>query len=259
MPTPLTDLVLRVGSITGLSMTDINTDDAETALRARPGTLSVVTDAFGYRILRYVKNLDGANASMGMLLSKVANTSVANQTATVTTKATTTGLTADDHIGRLAYVLDDAGAAGAAPEGETTVIADNTTTDLIFDPQYPLSAALASGDDLTLISNWQGVGSTDGDLGHNVLGVVMGNAGISDNQYGWVQIEGYCPSVDTDGSAITAGDPVVADDNQIGDFGSDGQELWVGIALAGESSDQAAAILPVNLKIFTCAGPNTTP
>ena len=259
MPTPLTDLVLRMGSITGLSMADINSDAAETATVARPGTLSIVVDAYGYRIFQYVKNVSDSAYAMGELVTKTANTAVNNQTGTVTTSATTTGLTANDHIGRLAYVLDDAGAAGAAPEGETTVVADNTATVISFDPKMPLSVALASGDDLVLISNWQSTDSADGDLAHNVLGVVVGNAGFSDNQYGWVQKEGYCPNADTTGGAITAGDPIVANTAQVGQFGSDGQELWVGIALATGSSDQAAAILPVNLKLFTTAGPGTAP
>ena len=56
-----------------------------------------------------------------------------------------------------------------------------------------------------------------------------------------------------------AGDPVVADVAQVGAFGTDGQELWVGIALAGVSADQVSDIGPVNLKIFTCAGPGTAP
>lgn len=259
MPTPLTDLVLRMGSITGLSYADINSTSAETATAARPGTLAIVVDAYGYRILQYVKNVSNSAYAMGELVSKVANTAVTNQTGTTTTSATTTGLTANDHIGRLVYVLDNDDSAGAAPEGETTVIADNTTTLITFDAKMALSVALASGDDLTMISNWQSTDSADGDLAHNVLGVVIGNAGFNDNEYGWVQKEGYCPSVDTLSGAITAGDPVVADVAQVGAFGSDGQELWVGIALAGVSADQTADIGPMNLKLFTCAGPGTSP
>lgn len=254
-----TDLVLRVGSITGLGSAEINADHADDVTRARPGTLSIVVDAYGYRILQYVKNVSNSAYAIGELVSKVANTSVSNQTGTTATGATTSGLTANDHDGRLCYVLDNDDSAGAAPEGETTVIANNTATVITFDAQMPLSVALASGDDLTMISNWQSTDSADGDLAHNTLGVVMAVDGFSDNQFGWVQKEGYCPRVESTSAAITAGDPVVADAAQVGAFGSDGQELWVGIALAGESADQVADMLPVNLKIFTCAGPGTSP
>lgn len=252
-----TDLVLRLGSVTGLGIEAINGDSA--APRGRPGTITFLVDAFGYRILRYYQNLSSSVETMGELVSKVANTAINNQTGTVTTSATTTGLTANAHNGRLAYVLDDNGGAGAAPEGETTVVSANTATVITFDPQMPLSTALANGDDLVLISNWQGTDSADGDLAHNVLGVVLANGGVATNNYGWVQVEGYCPAVNTDTDALVAGDPVVADAAQIGGFGADGQELWVGVALAAKSADQAPRIAPINLKLFTCAGPGTAP
>lgn len=257
MPTPLTDIVLKVGSITSLGGAGIDSDSAD-SLR-RPGTIHFMVDAFGYRILQYVRNRSGSAFAMGELLSKPANVAVSNQTGTVTTSATTTGLTADDHNGKLAYVLDDTGAAGAAPEGETTIVASNSATIITFERDMPLSVALASGDDLTLISNWQAEDAADGDIAVDVLGVVVGRDGFANGNYGWVQKEGFCPGVDTTGAAITAGNPVVADVAQIGAFGTDGQELWVGVALATGSSDQAAAILPVNLRLFTAAGTGTAP
>lgn len=257
MPDATTDIVLRLGSIVGMSNVDINGDNANTY--GRPGTLSFLVDAYGYRVLQYVRNVSGSAFAMGELASKVANTAVNNITAGSTTSATTTGLTEGDHDGRLLYVLDNDDDSGAAPEGETSVIGHNTATRITVDPQMPYSVALAANDDLVMISNWQATDSADGDLAHNVLGVVLGNGGFADNGYGWVQKEGYCPGVDLLSGAITAGDPVVADVAQIGAFGTDGQELWVGIALAAVSADQDADTGVVNLKLFTCAGPGTSP
>lgn len=259
MPDATTDVVLKLGSITGLGMSSINADDADTVLTARPGTLRILVDAYGWRILQYVKNVSDSAYAMGELVTKVANTAVNNITAGTVRQATTTGLTANDHDGRLCYVLDNDDDAGAAPEGETSVVRNNTATIIDVERDMPFSVALAANDDLVLISNWQSTDSADGNLAHNVLGVVVGNAGFSDNQFGWVQKEGYCPAVDALSGAITAGDPVVADVAQVGAFGTDGQELWVGIALAGVSADQDADILPVNLKLFTVAGPGTAP
>lgn len=257
MATALTDLVLKVGSITSLGYQDINADDA--VPRQKPGTIGILIDAFGPRIVQYIKNKRGSALALAALASKVANVSVANITSGTTTSATTTGLTALAHDGKLCYVLDNDDSAGAAPEGETSVVTSNTTTVIKVEPSYPFSVALAANDDLTLISNWQATAAADGDLGHNVLGVCVGNAGISDTQYGWVQKEGFCPRVAMKNSAVVAGDPVVADTAQIGPFGTDGQELWVGIALAGFTSDQVSRIAPINLKLFTCAGPGTAP
>lgn len=254
-----TDLVLKIGSIVPVGMADINTDDPDTGTRARPGTLSFLVDAYGYRILQYVKNVSGSAFAMGDLVTKVANTAVTNITSGSVRQAVTTGLTADAHDGRLCYVLDNDDTAGTAPEGETSVIKNNTTTNIDMEFDMPFSVALAANDDLTLISNWQAADAADGNLVVNVLGAVVGNAGITNNQFGWVQKEGYCPYLRALSGAVTAGDPVVADAAQVGAFGTDGQELWVGVALAAMSADQTRDRMLINLKVFTAAGPGTAP
>ena len=261
MPDATTDVVLKIGSITGLGMSSINTDDPDSGLgpTARPGTLRILVDAYGYRILQYVKNVSGSAFAMGDLVTKVANTAVNNITAGSVRQATTTGLTANDHDGRLCYVLDNDDTAGAAPEGETSIVKNNSATIIDMEFDMPFSLALAVNDDLVLVSNWQAADAADGNLVVNVLGAVLGNAGFSNNQFGWVQKEGYCPYVRALSGAITAGDPVVADAAQVGAFGTDGQELWVGVALAAASADQTRDRVLVNFKVFTAAGPGTAP
>lgn len=252
--TALSDLVLKVGHIHGLGMEDINGDSATP--RQRPGTLGIIVDAFGPRILQYCKFINAM--LMGELASRPANVSVANITSGGVDHAITTGLVAGAHDGKLVYVLDNADAAGAAPEGETSIVSRNTTTKISLERQYPLSVALANLDDLTLISNWQAEDAADGDLAVDVLGVVLGNAGVAAGNFGWLQREGFTQALlDTD--AETAGAPVVADVNVLGDFGTDGQELWCGVALAAVTADQVAQRAPVSLKLFTCAGPGASP
>ena len=256
MATPLTDLVLNLASIHPVGLEDINGDSS--IPRMRPGTISFVVDAFGPRVLQYVQNQSGSAVAMGQLLSKPANTSVSNITAGSTTQATTTGLTAGNHNGSMCYVLDNDDDAGAAPEGEVSIIRNNSATLIDMEMDYPFSVALAVNDDLVMISTWQAADAADGDLAVNVLGVVLGNAGFSDNNFGWIQREGPVLA-DLVSGAITAGDPVVAGAATIGAFGSDGQELWVGYALATVSADQDADIGPVHLKLWTCAGTGTAP
>jgi len=255
MATALTDLVLNVGSITGLGGAEINSDSAN-PLR-RPGAIHIMVDAFGMRILKYVKTLTAQ--SLGDLASKVANVSVSNITAGSTTSATTSGLTANAHDGKIAYVLDNDDSAGAAPEGEMAIVGANSATVISLDRSRPLSVALAANDDLVLISNWQATDAADGDLGINVLGVVLGNAGLTADRYGWVQQEGYVQANLKASTGLTAGDPVVADAAKVGSYGSDGQELWIGYALATVTSDIVADIAPIALKCFTAAGPGTAP
>lgn len=249
-------LFLNLGTIIPVGMADLERDDASPYQRA--GTLSLVVDAYGPRILQYVQNQSGSAFAKGELVKKVANTAVNNITAGSTTSATTTGLTVGDHAGKLCYVLDNDDSAGAAPEGQVSIVAGNTATIITIEGDYAFGTALAANDDLVLISNWQATDAADGDIAINELGVVLAVDGVANNDYGWVQKEGYVVALLLSG-AITAGDPVVADAAQIGAFGTDGQELWVGYALAAVSADQTAERGPVNLKLFSAAGPGTAP
>lgn len=250
----LTQLVLNVGSITSLGLEDLNGDSATP--RMRPGSISIIVDAYGPRIVQYCKFINAM--AVAELASKPANVSVSNITSGSTTGFVTSGLTADVHNGKLAYVLDNDDSSGAAPEGEVGIIAKNTATIVTLEKDYPLSVALAANDDLSLISNWQAEDAADGDLAVDVLGVVLATGGVSAGSYGWVQREGYClPLYST--NAITAANPVVAGANVLDAFGSDGQELHCGVSLAAITSDQAAFRVPTNLKLFTCAGVATAP
>lgn len=256
------DLVLNVGSITGLGMREINGDDATP--QNRPGTITIVVDAFGPRVLKYCRNVNGSTITMGELHSyassaaNVRTTSVANITSGTTTSAVTTGLTANRHDGMICYVLDDAGAAGAAPEGEASIVADNTTTTITMEADYPFSAALAANDDLMLVSNYQVEDSVDGDEAWTVVGVALGRYGVQNLNYGWYQVEGPV-NADASAATITSGDPVVAGANVVAAFGTDEHELWVGTALAGMTSDSVAATALINLKLFAPENSGGTP
>ena len=252
------DYVLNLGHLTGLSMADVNSNTA--APQARAGTLAFVVDAFGYRVLRYGYFV---NAMLqGELCSRYGGvngtTVVTNQTGTSATSVTTTGLTANAHRGAIVYVHDDAGGAGAAPEGEVSIAVSNTTTVVTLDADMPLSVALANGDDVTLISVSAVEDSTDGDLAVTVQGVVLGEDGVSASQYGWYVMEGFSKALST-AETITTFNPVVAAANTVDEFGSDGQELWVGTALATYTSDNVSTVLPVRLNLFTAAGVGLAP
>ena len=254
MPDTTTDLVLTIGNITSVSPGDINGDSATPT--SRPGTLSILVDSFGPRIIQYVKFINAM--LMGEAASKPATVAVNNITAGSTTSATTTGLTADSHDGKLCYVLDNDDSAGAAPEGEVAIVSNNTTTIISMERDRAFSVALAVNDDLTLISNWQAEDGTDGDLAVDILGIVLGNQGVAAGNFGWVQREGYVVA-DIVTGALTVGDPCVMGANILDTFGTDGQELWVGYYMASATADQAAQTLPCNIKLFTSAGLGTAP
>src|SRR3972149_6312240 len=183
MANSTTDLVFRLSSITGLGMRDINGNDAEP--QGGPGAISIVTPG-------------------------------------TTSSAVPTGLTASRHQGGLCYVLDNADSAGDAPETEISPIAGNTTTAITLDADYPLTVALAANDDLELISTWQIEDSADGDEAWTVAGVVLGNQGLTNLYYGWIQVEGPVRADVTATTTIAEGDPVGAGANPRTPFGSGG-------------------------------------
>lgn len=250
------DLVLNVGSITSIGMEDINGTSAEP--RQRPGSVVILVDAYGYKVFKYVRVHQSGGMTMGQLASRPANVAISNITSGTTTSLVTTGLTADVHEGKLLYVLDNDDSAGAAPEGQVSIIASNSATAVTVEADYPYGTALAANDDLTIISNWQAEDSADGDFATYVQGVVVGRDGITDAQYGWVQCEGFVVA-NTDTDAHTNEDTLVADVAALGDDATDGVELWVAIALAAATADQVAQTLPVNMKVFSTTLGTGTP
>ena len=87
---------------------------------------------------------------------------------------------------------------------------------------------------------------------------MVGKNGIDAGKYGWIQFEGVTMA-NGGTNAITEGDPVVAGAAIVDAFGSDGQELWVGIAMASGSTDEVVPRIPVRLQLLASAGPGGSP
>lgn len=255
------DLYLNLGHLSGLGMSDLNRDDSTPYMR--PGTIAWVTDAFGPRLVKYVKILQSGGMAKGELCAyasdgaNVKSTTITNITSGTTTSFVTSSLTADRHNGMLSFVLDDAGGAGAAPEGETSIVAKNTATLVTLEPDYPYSASLAVNDDIELIATHQMEDAADGDEAWTCGGIVLAKDGISANGYGWIQLEGVTPALTA--NSATEGDPCVADAAQVGPFGTDGQELWVGIYLSATSTDEALKQVPIQVQLFACNNTGGSP
>src|SRR3990167_3097862 len=203
------NLFFKLGHLTGLGTSDIQ-DGFSTTPQSRPGTIAFVVDAYGPKILKYVKNISNSTMAVAEHVgydgdgANVITTTISNISAGSTTSATTTGLTADDHIGKICFVLDNADAAGTAPEGEMGVVADNSTTVITMDRDYPFSVALAANDDLELITTYQVVDTAASDEAWTCTGIVAAQDGILDNAYGWVVQHGLTPAL-TIANAITEG------------------------------------------------------
>ncbi len=252
------DYFLSMGHILPTGERDVNANDQ--VAKARPGAITLVQDAHGFRVLKYVKAL--ATVTRGSLVSKPGATDgieeVDDITAGSTTSATTSGRTASDDVGKLCECYDNADSAGAAPEGEHSVIVANSATVLSMDQNLPFTVALAVNDDLALIGTYQAEASADGDFAHAVHGVVVGADGITDNYYGWVQIEGITKAK-LKSEAMTKNGGLVADAGVLGVAASDGVELWCAVVLQDVKADQVADTGLVRLHLLVAAGTGGTP
>lgn len=219
--------------------------------RTEIGQIAWSRDGFGrLRMFTYRKNVSGSAMAASELASRLREVET-NQTGTAATSSTGTWVAADDHIGALFIVHDDAGGAGAAPEGEATIVASNTATVVTFESSLPLSTALAANDDVTLFSP-KVIDAADGDFCFVVCGVVMATS-VADDYYGWFQFQGVHPRVlhkTTD--AGTAGNPVVADAAAVAAFGTDAANLWVGYQMATHGGDALQIKSPVLMSLLAC-------
>lgn len=216
---------------------------------AGPGDLGWSRDAFGkLRMYQMRRNLSGSAMAAGELASKkrLIVTNLDSGTTLTAVKAATFG-TSPLYVGAHVVVHDDAGGAGAAPEGESTIVASHDAATLTFDTGLPLSAALALNDDITVLS-LHVVDSADGDFAQFVAGVVMAAPG--DGEWGWFQLAGVHPRVIHTAAAVAAGEPVVADAAKVGAFGTDAATLWVGYQVATHAADVVSTKSAVNMSLF---------
>lgn len=252
----LTELFLKVGNITGASPDDLHGDYAEP--RFRPGSISILSDAFGMRVLKYVKTLSaqamGTSVSAASAGTDQRQTDFTLQTGTNNTKqAAITGATANRHNGMIFWVANSTAGTGVAPEGEASIVASNTATVLKLEPSYPLSATLTATDTVQCVATWQVEAGAATDQGWVYEGVVVGRDGLTAGNYGWIQTEGLVVA-NTDGTAQVVGSPVVAAaSGTLADDGAQTNEDWVGTSMITAQNDQVNDRSLVRLSRFSQA------
>ena len=236
------NLYLNLGSLTPVSQPELNSDDA--TAKFAPGAISLMSDAFGFKAFRYGRIVQSGGMLKGELASRAAVgtgtvTAAAGETNSVTELSDTGNWTVvNSEQGKICHITDDAGAAGAAPEGEVAVVVSNGLNSQKFDSRYPLTAAPAVGDTYRNIPISLGNDSADGDLAINVFGVVM--ADRTTGNFGWIQMYGYNPGTLYTTNAVTAGNPVVADAAAVNLHGCDKHQLWVGHSPGTIAADLAS-------------------
>lgn len=243
---------LHLGHIQGLGSDDLNGDHSTP--KVRPGQYSFVVDAFGPRVFMYGRNTSGSIIAQGELMRRLADVAVSNITSGTTTSATkAASWTANKHLGEMLYVQDNDDSAGAAPEGEVSIIGpNNTAATCNVDPLYPFSVALAANDDLDTISpGWHFEDSAAADKAQEVKGVVTALNGVTDLYYGWVQCYGICPKALLKASTgFTDRAALIADTKAVAPDANGGWELVIGHSLGTVSSDIVNDYAPIFINVF---------
>ncbi len=163
--------------------------------KANLGDIIYLRDKLGSRYLKYNRSVATAAMAQGKITAKFGDanglTAITNILSGSTIHAVTSGLTAGTFEGGLCYVRDVNAVAGAAPEGEVAIVKQNSTTRIDFDDKYPLSAALAVNDDLTIEARNTVILSASGDNVNRVSGAIVAES-VAVADYFWTQFSGLC-------------------------------------------------------------------
>jgi hypothetical protein len=212
-----------------------------------PGGVAFIQSPFGLKLVEYIQNRTTTAYVQGALVSSLGDTDGKTQVTASgaagvnTTKFfTTSGLTADAHVGGYAYVLNSTAGTGFAPEGEAAIVVANSATIVTIDSMAPLSATFTTSDTIDLGGMWNTELSADGDIAAVVRGVVLPSSGIPAGYYGWVCRHGRCPNTLLKAAtALTQNDALVADAGRVGPAlgAADVANLHVGYAPHVVNSD----------------------
>jgi len=231
----------------------MNYTTSEVLKKYSPGQYAFTWDMlYQYRIFKLVKNLSGATLAAGDLVSCVNAASIGTVTAGTTTSITSSSMTANDLEYQMLICADDAGAAGAAPEGEAALCIGNTTTEVHIHPNYAFTAAIAATDSVYVVyinGVEDAAGSDERGFGHGtsgVMGVAMSAA--PDNYWFWICQRGWVRAKNTD--ALAAGQQVVAGSALIQDASDGAQELVIGEIPVSQFAGTEASFATVHINCF---------
>jgi hypothetical protein len=240
----------RVKSVWGTALTDVNTKDLEGL-----GQIRLETDPIlGERWYRWMKNASGGSLAADSVagfesISESAITAAANTALNQIIRGSGTW-TQGAVVGYYVRVLDDAGGAGAAPEGEFARIIGNTTTVLTLDRN--LTAAVTTSDTFEIHRPFHLVASADAMVSQEVAGVLM--ATIANGEYGWVQFRGLHTNVNcvAAGTALAAGAAVKAGAGLVvvaADNADNGEIIGANVLAISSDTVRRKAFINLNLSI----------
>jgi len=194
-------------SIFKTQLTDIDAYPGKEEL----GTLRVECDGkYGERWFRYVQNATGGTLAAdslvmydGLWLSAVTLTT--NTAANRLLRASGSFITDNVKVDDIAFIIDDAGAAGAAPEGEKSFVTKVAALYCLVSPNF--TAAATVNDTCSFIKRWSVLAAAD-KAGKRTAGIPMG--ALLTLCCGWVQTRGIYMTAD-----VTAANTAIAEGDRL--------------------------------------------
>lgn len=203
---------------------------------------------------RWGVNRSGSAITRGYIARKFANQAVtADSAGTVNTFPDAAQFTEHEEVDNILYILDDAGAAGAAPEGEWATIVSNTAGVLTLQSPYgiasALTAAIASGDTgiIYAIAKLDLLGGAI--EREETFGVALA-ASIADDYWAWYCCKGVVQAKN-DGGAMTQGIGLIGKAGGVLDISSTSrQEIMLARGIVDASADQVLEAQPVYFDVI---------
>lgn len=191
-------------------------------------------------------NRRGSAMTVGLVAAVSASLAITvDATGTVNTLEDGSAFVADEEVGNILYILDDQGAAGAAPEGEWAVVVKNTADVLTFQPA--MTAATISSDTALLVrANGHSTIGAIGATKFTTRGVVMAPS-LADNYWGWFCRKGFVEAAIVAAGttvSITAG-MIVTTGGLLTNSSTSALSLMVARALSAYTTDTVKRIVPV--------------
>lgn len=216
-----------------------------------PGIERRIMTKYGPAAVRYGKCTQSGGCTRGELQKKKAVASINNISSGTTTTIVTTGLTANEYDYDLLVCLDDAGGAGASPEGYVSPIVSNNTTTVYLDPDNPFPVATAANDDFRVVSFCKTADSAAGDEVSDLFGVAA--TSISEGYWGWFFFDGICPyTLIRASTGLTAARALIAHTARVDVSSTSADQLLIGqvlgkLAVTSDVVDDVCAVELYNL------------
>jgi len=216
---------------------------------------------WGYRIFKLVKNMNGNAIAAGDLMSYCPAASVGTVTDGSKTSITSSSMTANDLEWQMVTVADDAGGAGAAPEGESALVTGNSSTQIELHPDYAFTAAVAASDSVYVVyinGVHDSASNDERGFGHGSIGVAgVAYGAAADNEWFWILQRGWCTAKNTD--ALVATYNLIAATALVDDAADGAQELEIGQIVVSQFAGTEASFATVFVDVFNTICTTGTP